>query len=284
MTTDLIKSELDRYGILKTRFGSIDFFLSLYNQTFSNDYHLYRLIQFPINQVRVLNRNSYQFSLIKRLNNTLEFDSVDTTVPYSVLNFRGEKLYSVADHNGLFGATELDQLLLENQIPLGMYILEYDSFRKTEYVALIIDNSEEDIQLPQYSIQLNNQTAEFNYQFTNSVVFFSNTPFTVLALPKPINTEMNLNRINSDPNLVTYTSKGNQVSFAVNESLWLAVIKEGELSPFNSIEGIGVDRLINPLVNIYHLVLNTNYTKSYIRRLTGISEFSSQEVQLTVQV
>lgn len=282
--TTTIASELDRYGIIKTNFGSVDNFIRFYNQSYNDEYGIYRLIQFPINDVLVINRNKYKFSLIRKINNNLEFDSIDTTIPYSILNYKGEKLYSVADHNGIFGNSELDLRLIENKSPIGLYILEYDSFRKTEYRLIIVDNIESNIKLPQYSASLVNKTSENQYLVTNSLVFFSNSPFTVYTLPKPINNEINLNNLLADPLTVEYPSTTNQTSFVVKESIWLAVIKETEAIPLLQVEGLGADRLIERTNNLYYLVFNTNYTKSYIRRLTGINEFSGDTIQLKIQV
>ena len=284
MTTAAINSELDRYGVIKTAFGSIDKFLNLYNQSYNDEYGIYRLVQFPINKVSVINRNNYKFSLIKRINNNLEFDSVDPTVPYSILNYKGEKLYSVADHNGIFGNSNLDQLLLNNQAPLGIYILEYDTFRKTDYRLIIVDNSEDNLRVPNYSVSLNNQTSESNYQVSNSLVFFSSSDFTVVTLAKPINTELTLTRLLADPLLTEYQSINKQLSFATTESLWIAILQNGEAVPYTELLGTGNDRLINRPDNLYHLVINNDYTKSYLRRLTGISEFSSDTVQLRIQI
>ena len=65
---------------------------------------------------------------------------IDYSVPYKVYDLNHNLLYTVVEHNGIFGASELDKWLVQKSKNMSTYLLEYYDVSGMSYTQLLVVN------------------------------------------------------------------------------------------------------------------------------------------------
>lgn len=66
--------------------------------------------------------------------------SIDIEEPYRIYNLEGVLLYSVTDHQGIFGQSFLDKILLNNSYTGSTFFLKYKTYEGLEIIKLLVVN------------------------------------------------------------------------------------------------------------------------------------------------
>jgi len=277
---------LNNYGVIKATFGDIGRFLLNYNLSYSSEYELYKLLQFPNIDVHIINNNKLGFNLVKYKAGVIDIDSILLDEPYVVSNMRGEVLYKVSEHVGYFGRSNYDKYLITNSGVIGLYLLEYPTHSGYKIKVLIVDNTYDILPKLEFKPNLNTEVNLENVtRNSNSIHINSDSYFEVFYLNKPITNFISVNLIENNPDTEIYNSD-KFLTFIPKESGWIIFKKDGLYVTYNSINGNGLDRLIqiDSIDPIYYVFIGNSFNKSYLNRLKGYSTFSKASIQAKINL
>lgn len=281
----MLTEYLSQYPQLISHFGSISNFLQLYNSVFSNQYNLYKLLQFESRDVHILNNSLYKINLNQTRSGFVYEDSILTDYPYHVLNSVGETLYSVSDHEGVFGNSLYDKYLITDSSTVGMYILSYSTYRGNKMKLLLINNEPDVLPAIDYTPDLNVIYNTDNKIEGKNVMYVRGDDVVLYYLAKPISTFISSELIELDQSVETINSNSGLINYVPTESGWFFVKQNNVAVNSLSYTGNGLDRVIRPFDNeVHYLFVNNVFNKSFLKRFVGVTSFTSNSVQLNITV
>lgn len=132
-----IERDIDKfYKPLVNSFGGTDIFLrtALDKYQKQTDKFLYDILSHP-HSLKILTAPSFSFYLDDFIGSTI--NTIILEKPYSVYSPKGDLLYRVSNHNGIFGNSILDRTLILQSDILDYYYLQYDTYQESKTILLI---------------------------------------------------------------------------------------------------------------------------------------------------
>lgn len=288
MYSDSTKSMLANYSKLISNFGNLNQFLDLYSSLYINDYALYKLTQFQPKDVFILNNQLYKYNLLSVTSNFNYEDSILLEFPYQVLNIKGELLYSVSDHKGIFGNSLYDHYLIQNSNQLQFYILSYKTYVGEKQKLLVVDNVQDVVDPIDFTTEMSIENNVVEQNKDKNVVYINSLtkePFVFYYLPKPISNFISADLIKINPLVEIYNSTNGMFSFSPTESGWFLITKNEIDLDSLTYNGNGLERFLRPFDNeVYYLFIGNVFNRSFLRRTAGITKFNSSNIQLNISI
>ena len=154
--------------------------------------YLYTILE-KKDEILLISPWSFIFDLAT-LEDTQSFtpDSIDFDIPYTVHDLQGNLLYTVKQHNGFFGRSQLDKLLMNRSTNTSAYFLKYITFNGTPRVKLILINLfTREVLVQSELLQTVESLNQSNITFAN----FSNSPVVITTYETTPSSNPNLTDI-----------------------------------------------------------------------------------------
>lgn len=123
-------------------------------------------------------------------------ESINIDEPYRVYKDNGDLVYSVVDHNGIFGESKLDKYLLINSVNTSLYYLKYKTLTGREKIKVLLVNIHSintEVSNNYYEPVINNSE-----ESTITVINKLGIPINIYIVASPPNISSNFNFVQND--------------------------------------------------------------------------------------
>ena len=270
------------YPQIKLYFGDMAaflnaFFLVYYNQT-------NKVLTDLINQnasIFLLDPSNFRIDL-----NLLEStNGVIFEKPYSILNSDRETVYQVSDHQGIFGNSILDNLLLLESKPATIYYLVYETYQETKQMILMtipinnVINKQIKLTISTPSTLVSNEKFNqlafnlINGNRDNNKIGLPYYPIKLYFLQTSSPVLLNRAAIINSP--ITQVNTFNDINFLYypKNSGWIVINQESATTEtplsLDIQSGSGVDRLIQVAAYTYYIAIDSDINLNIFRQSTN---------------
>ncbi len=284
MISNTIVNELERkLGYIIRTFGTTQDFINIIidkqkTNSDSNSY-LYTLLNTEL--VSIISPWNYTIKLFDSYTDTnFSNDSIVVDEPYNIYNQKGQLLYSVTGHNGLFGNSKLDKLLLLQSDNADMYYLQYMTYTGLNKTRLLIVNNKSIVKVDSNVSSVVPIVSNIEETKVNQLLFSYSSTFTVYFIPSAPVRIPTKEAITNNPYVTRYTNNS-FLTVNVEKSGWIvATNSNGTFLKLNEIIGAGVDRLlpVDEEKYIHYLIIGSEIDVTTARqslRLRGLNNSSS---------
>lgn len=302
MLSQEIKEKLEgRFGYVVRSFGGIELFLNALNSKLgiveyqgstALELEVHRMLSHS-DSVTVISPWKSNFKLYDDYNDSFSTNSIVFDEPYTVLNDKGKELYSVSEHEGNFGNSILDKVLLMQSSNGDMYYLHYLTYEGNYRTRLLIVNYASLVPITSSSNTITPVITPIEETQINQIVFNylgnkdSNTYINVCFVPGVPARIPSKEAINKNPYAQKFThsvANTSSIIFNPSKSGWLVLTRtRNDLEEFFKIKniiGAGTDRLlpVNDEQYIYYVLIGAEVDVTTIRqtlRIRGLSTGTS---------
>lgn len=266
--TDLKLEIAKRLGYVVRTFGGIDNFLDTlsekHNYIGEDSYYrvvsdLHTLVSHRDN-INIISAWANIIDLTEENYNTFSNNAIILEEPYKVFNTQGDLLYSVYNHNGVYGKSILDKQLLLQSKNTDIYYLQYCSYSSEVYTRLLLVNHQSTA--PAISTTyLKTDISSTKYTTINQIVLtwdLAPASYSLYFIPSsPIRIKDRLDNIVEYPSAIKIDSEGptyKTILFSPEESGWI-IARLSIYNPslkayintylnFSNITGLGEERFL----------------------------------------
>ena len=271
---------------------------------------IHQILSHP-DHVRVISPWDTRFDLIEEnAYGTPNEKSIVIESPYQVFDFNRCLLYTVSQHNGIWGDSPLDKLLLL-QSPSGrLFYLQHSTFTDTKRTLLLIVNNlalvgsnaladNDLLKTPPFTDSTNGSNLNKPaVEPQDNIILLYTSPtlprdssiiiYHLKSSPSVIPIDTTLIN-NPETTIHTYpiTYKGEAISYFPSNSGWIHIRKKvgGTSSPVSieNIKGNGVDRLVQANESVYYVAVGDEMDTVMLRQKLGLvtrrpPDFSQRDV------
>lgn len=215
--------------------------------------------------------------------NQVSAESIDFDEPYTVHDLQGNLLYTVKGHNGFFGRSQLDKLLINNSVNTSAYYLNYVDYNGFKHTKLLM------VTLFTKEILVENdllQTVDSINQSNITIANFSSAPVLVTTyegIPQSNPSVASIQSLGFNETIEPQTSR----SFVPTKGTWYYI------ETFNNIVRTQITRPDNDILilvkevlgsyNLYYLGLNV--ATSTLNRTFNVGlDFSDKRVDEIIEI
>lgn len=215
--------------------------------------------------------------------NQVSAESIDFTEPYTIHDLDGNLLYTVQGHNGFFGRSELDKILINNSVNTSAYYLnykDYNGFSQTKLLMVTLFTKE--ILVENDLLQTVDSINQSNVTFAN----FSSNPVTITTyegIPQSNPSDVTIRNSGFNEVIQPNTSR----SFVPTKGTWFLVdttdtISRTQITRVNNDILIPVQEVVGTYTLFY---LGLNVSTPLLNRTFNVGlDFSDKRVDEIIEI
>lgn len=280
-----------RFPEIVRSFGSAEDFVTLVQAFYldKGDIYLHNLLSCP-DSVVVLSQPFFRFSLIESSDISNSARSILRNSPYTLYNSSGEFLYSITEHNGVFGNSILDRSLIMAAEPLEQFYLQFDTYTGKRTFLLILNNFYQIRPTESNVFSTSEAGTPLVLNRTNKVSIAVNgsllLPLTINFLKSAPSEISSSNAVLSSPLCSRTFFNELNLTYFIKESGWIVFSVNGLPLDAVSIQGTGTERFISVAQHLYYfcsedLEINTVRNFFLLPSVANASPYSDIQFQIT---